>query len=471
MNTAPTAAPPTAALPAGLDGPAGPEEEYEALLQFLYMAPVGLVQMGIDGDVVMINPLCAALLMPLSKSGGLSNLFQVLQNVAPDLPHRVRAFESVHGKVCDALHLQIDSGQPGRKDPQVLSLTLLKLDEERLMAVIDDVSISVKRDRDLRLSQAWIHTIVTGITDYALLALDRDGTIQSWNPGMRQVTGFEAADAVGRPYSIIFPDDDRLRHRTAERLREADLSGWNLEEGWLRRANGEKYWGSCLIAPLNPPECAADGTIEADASATPCDDERAYSLIVRDISDQREANEALRRSVFSDHLTGLVNRRAFYESAALALERCSRSNLPLAVIVFDADHFKVVNDTYGHATGDAVLRHLAAGLSANFRSTDIVARFGGEEFIVLMPSASEDDAMAMAQRMCQHISTNALTVDGLPIKYTVSAGVAGLTPDIGSIDELLKRADAAMYMAKADGRNRVVRWPAAGDQPSDRTSS
>lgn len=432
----------------GSEAPVGPEEEHEALLQFLYMAPIGLAQLRIDGEVVIINPLCAQLLMPLSTDGGLANLFEVLRDVAPDLPHRTRAFAPLHGKICDALHLQIDSGLPGRRDPQVLALTLLKLDDERLMAVIDDVSVSVKRDRDLRMSQAWIHTIVTGITDYALLALDRDGVIQGWNPGMRQVTGFEADAAVGRSYSVIFPDDGRMQHRTAERLREADMSGWNLEEGWLHRANGEKYWGSCLIAPLHPPQ--ADGP----------DDYRAYSLIVRDISEHREANEALRRSVFSDHLTGLVNRRAFYESATLAMERCTRSRLPLAVIVFDADHFKAVNDTYGHAAGDAVLRHLAAGLSATFRSADIVSRFGGEEFIVMMPSASVDEAVATAQRMCRHVAANALTVDGVAINYTVSAGVAGLAPGIGGIDELLKRADTAMYAAKADGRNRVVLWKA-----------
>jgi diguanylate cyclase (GGDEF)-like protein/PAS domain S-box-containing protein len=436
----------------GADTPTGPEEEYEALLQFLYMAPIGLVQMRIDGEVVMINPLCAQLLMPLSTDGGLSNLFQVLENVAPDLPHRTRAFAPMHGKICDALHLQIDSGVPGQRDPQVFALTLLKLDEERLMAVIDDVSVSVKRERDLRMSQAWIHTIVTGITDYALLALDRDGVIQSWNPGMRQVTGFEAEATEGQRYSIIFPDEDRMQHRSNERLREADLSGWNLEEGWMQRANGEKYWGSCLIAPLHP--------LQAEGDADRRTDDRAYSVIVRDISDQREANEALRRSVFSDHLTGLVNRRAFYESATLAMERCARNRLPLSVVVFDADHFKVVNDTHGHAAGDAVLRHLAAGLSATFRSTDIVARFGGEEFIVMMPGAPAEEALETAQRMCRHVAANAPMVDGVAIRYTVSAGVAAIAPDIDGLDALLKRADAAMYAAKADGRDRVVLWKA-----------
>jgi hypothetical protein len=141
-------------------------DEYEAILQFLYMAPIGLIQMRNDGEVVMINPACAQLLMPLSPDRGLTNLFHVLGDAAPDLTHRVRNFEPRHGKVCDALHLQIDSGIPGQRDPQVLSLTLLKLDNERVMAVIDDVSISVKRDRDLRMSQAWIHSRSTATVPF-----------------------------------------------------------------------------------------------------------------------------------------------------------------------------------------------------------------------------------------------------------------------------------------------------------------
>lgn len=117
-----------------------------------------------------------------------------------------------------------------------------------------------------------------------------------------------------------------------------------------------------------------------------------------------------------------------------------------------------MNDTYGHAAGDAVLRHLAAGLLANFRSTDIVSRFGGEKFVVLMPATSENDALAMARRMCLHVASNAPTVDDVAISYTVSGGVAGMASGISSIDQLLKRADEAMYMAKADGRNGIARW-------------
>ncbi|MDB5733046.1 MAG: diguanylate cyclase [Variovorax sp.] len=426
-----------------------PAEEYEALLQFLYLAPVGLAQIATDGEIVMINPLCARLLMPLSRDGNLANLFTALQTLAPDLAYRARTFEPLHGKVCDAMPLQIDSGMPGHKDPQVLSLTLLKLDSERLMAVLDDVSLSVKRDRELRHSQAWIHTVSSGIinVDYALMSLDCQGLVQGWNAGIRHVTGFEADATVGCSYANFYPDGDLHGYRVLERLREADLTGWNLEEGWLRRAGGERFWGSCLIVPLRARNEAAN-------------EERAYSLIIRDISDRREAHEALRRSVWCDHLTGLANRRAFFDAAAIAMQRCAKAGLPLSVAVFDADHFKSVNDNHGHAAGDAVLRHLAAGLSATFRTTDIVARFGGEEFVVLLPGSPGDEAQAIAQRLCMHVAAKPVNVDGASIHYTVSAGVAGMTDDIGSLDELIKRADTAMYSAKARGRNRVERWHA-----------
>ena len=444
---------------AGVQGTV-PMDEYEALMQFLYMAPIGLAELKIDGEVVMVNPLCAQLLMPLSPDGGLDNLFDALRAVAPDLALRVADFAPAQGKVCDALHLQIDSGLPGQRDPQVLSLSLIKLDGQRLMAVLDDVSVSFKRDRELRQSQAWIQTIVTGISDYALLSLDHAGQVLRWNQGVRNVTGFDAESTVGQSYAVFYADADRLAHRVPERLTEADLGGWSLEECWLQRANGERYWGSCLIAPLH------DHQDEAPAPDQP----RAYSLIIRDISDRRESHEALRRSALCDHLTGLVNRRAFFDAAAVEVERCARTGQPLSAVVFDADHFKQVNDSHGHAAGDSVLRHLAAGLCATFRATDIVARFGGEEFVVLLPGVAVDDAARVAQRLCERVAGKPVLIDDLSIRYTVSGGVAAMGPDVEGLDALLKRADAAMYAAKAQGRNRVVRWSddLAGGPVADR---
>lgn len=130
------------------------DDDYEALLQFLYMAPIGLVQTRLDGEILLANPLCAQLLMPLSRDGNLSNLFTALAPVAPDLQHRAQAFAASHGMVCEGLQMQVDAGQPGGKGAQVLSLSLLKLDPTRLMAVLSDVSLAVQRERELRLSQA-----------------------------------------------------------------------------------------------------------------------------------------------------------------------------------------------------------------------------------------------------------------------------------------------------------------------------
>ncbi len=226
------------------------EDEYEALIQFLYMAPIGLMQTRMDGEIVMINPLCAQLLMPLSPDGELANLFAALESAAPDLGHRARSFEPPRGMICNALHLQIDAGVPGRKDAQILSVSLLKLDSERLMAVLSDVTRSVKRDRELRQSRAWMNTIVTAIADYALLSVDSLGRAQCWNPSVSRITGFEAEATLGRSYAMFYPPDGMLEQRALDRLHEADRTGWSLDEGWHLRADGSRFWGSCLIAPL-----------------------------------------------------------------------------------------------------------------------------------------------------------------------------------------------------------------------------
>ncbi|RYE59407.1 MAG: GGDEF domain-containing protein, partial [Hyphomicrobiales bacterium] len=177
-----------------------------------------------------------------------------------------------------------------------------------------------------------------------------------------------------------------------------------------------------------------------------------------DITDRREETEALRQSVSSDYLTGLANRRAFFEAANLEMQRWMRMPRPLSVVIIDADHFKSINDGHGHAAGDAVLRHLAAGMSFNFHAMDVVARLGGEEFVVLMPGITLEEAAAAALRLCRTVEKQVVDLDGVLIRYTVSAGVATMQEGVRGIDELLQRADAAMYSAKVKGRNRVERW-------------
>nr|WP_308634990.1 diguanylate cyclase [Massilia brevitalea] len=444
--------------------------EHEALIQFLYLAPVGLVQASLDGEIAMINPISAQLLMPLSPDGCLTNLFAALEGVAPGLRLQCAQYPRAQGMVFEGLHIHLRAAEQSKRAPQILSLTLLKLDDARIMAVIQDVTAEVRRERQLRQSDAWLNAILTRISDYALVSLDRLGRIVDWNESIARVTGF-GEHVVGSPYSVFYPPGamtpehllDRLREADCNgwsldeglRLREADCNGWSLDEGLRLRADASQFWASALIAPL--PDREAFGLDEPQAPA--------YALILRDISDKRAASEKRRQAAFCDHLTGLANRRAFFEAAELELDRAAHTPRPLALVLFDADLFKNVNDRYGHPAGDRVLVDLAEALRDSFRIVDTVARLGGEEFAVLLPSTGEEEALASAERLRALVATRLVPSDGGEIAYTVSAGVALLLPgaegqcdSAGGIDELIRRADQALYLAKGRGRNCVASW-------------
>ncbi len=426
-------------------------DEYEALTQFLYLAPVGIVQLSIDGEISLLNPVSAQLLMPLARDCELSNLFTLLEDVAPDLRYQTEHFDKPHGMVCDALRVQLNAGGRGVSDPPVLSLTLLKLDHARMMALLSDVTTQVKREKLLRQNEAWFNAILTGITDYALISLDASGRVNDWNPSIGRVTGFAREQVISAAYSLFYPSDAITRDRILDRLHEADTNGWSMDDGWILRADGSRFWGSAVIVPL----VDRDATPQALAAVLDTQEESRYCLIVRDITDKREATERYRLETQCDHLTGLANRRTFFEAAELELARFKRSPRSLSLILLDADNFKGVNDRYGHGAGDEVLKRLSSVLLTTFRQVDIVARVGGEEFAVLLPSADLDEAYNAAERMRLAVASQSVEVAGQSIRFTVSAGVAAMDGDIAGLDALMKYADAALYAAKAGGRNRV----------------
>jgi len=433
--------------------------EYEALIQFLYLAPVGLVQLAADGEIALMNPISAQLLMPHSRNGGLDNLFVALEEVAPDLRGLCQRYEAGSGKICDGLHVHLNAGD-GKRVPQILSLTLLKLDAHRIMAVINDITEQVRRECRQRQHDAWLNAVLTGITDYALASLDAQGRLCEWNPSIGRVTGF-GPEAEGQPYTMFYPLDAITPEHALDRLREADADGWALDESRLLRLDGSAFWGSVMIAPL--PE------VERDTDGLACGDGAAYCLILRDVSDKRDIAERRRREAYSDHLTGLANRRALFEAAAQELERSRAAPRPTAMIVIDADHFKAVNDRYGHPGGDAVLQHLAAILRASVREVDVVARIGGEEFAVLLPSTDLSQALALAGSLCARVAQDATSFDGLAIACTISAGVAVAIDGAGGVDLLLRQADQALYTAKRNGRNRAESAHQEPDRAGART--
>lgn len=435
-------------------------QEYEALLQFLYMAPVGLVQLAADGGIQMLNPVSAQLLMPLSRDGGLTNLFEALAPVAPDLRLQCASFAEPQGQVCDAvrLYLHADDKAGG---PQVMSLSMLKLGADRLMAVLTDVTVQDRRERQLRKTDAWLNAIMTNITDYALVSLDRQGRVESWNESIQRVTGYESAAIKGQPYARFYPDGATTEAQQLDRLREADENGWTLDEGLRQRADGSEFWGSAMISPL---PLRGDG--DGPAPALPADDDPAYCMIIRDISDRRDVSENLRKATYSDHLTGLSNRRAFFEAADLELTRRKKAVRPVALIVIDADHFKAINDRHGHPAGDAVLSHLAQTMRSVCRQVDVLARIGGEEFAIILPSVTLDAALAIAERLRAEVEKKPAMYEQQPIAYSISIGVAVMDDTLDGFDGLIKRADQALYAAKRRGRNRVACWePPATEQP------
>jgi diguanylate cyclase (GGDEF)-like protein len=173
----------------------------------------------------------------------------------------------------------------------------------------------------------------------------------------------------------------------------------------------------------------------------------------RELAGQKEAAEALART---DALTGLANRRAFDEAAQREIRRALRYGTPLALVITDIDHFKAINDAHGHACGDQVLVDFARTLLVSVRDVDLVGRWGGEEFVILMPGTDLDEAVAAAERMRLAVAGVPTRFEGRTCGYTASFGVTALRMDETNLDALLGRADAALYRAKDAGRNRVV---------------
>ncbi len=157
-----------------------------------------------------------------------------------------------------------------------------------------------------------------------------------------------------------------------------------------------------------------------------------------------------------DGLTGLYNRRYMDATLARELSRCEREAKPASLLMVDIDHFKLVNDRYGHAAGDAVLKNMAALLAAQVRTADIVCRFGGEEFLVLLPGLAPELAMHKAEQLRAEFAALRTQVDGQAIAATLSVGVAAFPRDAKLATELLRVTDQALYRAKHQGRNQVA---------------
>ncbi len=190
----------------------------------------------------------------------------------------------------------------------------------------------------------------------------------------------------------------------------------------------------------------------------------SYFLTWRLVIELDEAQKSLKKQATTDELTGLVNRRQIMKRLGEEFQRADRLDDPLCLILLDIDHFKEINDTYGHPFGDNVLRHVANRMQETIRTYDILGRIGGEEFLIIAPGSTVEDAVVLAERVRHTISSTVIREDRHEVVVTASAGVSVMAEDDKNFEGLLKRVDRALYRAKEEGRDRVVTLVTA-DEP------
>jgi diguanylate cyclase (GGDEF)-like protein len=207
-----------------------------------------------------------------------------------------------------------------------------------------------------------------------------------------------------------------------------------------RRKNGSEYWERIAVSPLR------------DASRRIS----RFVAVCEDVTEHKRREEGLHQLARVDPLTGVSNRRHLMERAGHEWVRADRFGLPLALVMLDIDHFKRVNDEYGHAVGDRAICAVATICVDCVREIDIVGRYGGEEFVIVLPGTGLEGARKLGQRLRKRIADVVLEdEEGRPFKLTASLGIADLVGGAG-LDRLLASADAALYRAKRSGRNCVV---------------
>ncbi len=289
--------------------------------------------------------------------------------------------------------------------------------------------------------------VVENLADGVIVA-DSAGCLADLNGAAEAILGLKRKEVVGRPTATVL-----LHHAAlAELLTDGSSEQQPVAEDPARTETTFALDGQIRHFGLTgSPVLWHDGEVLGRA------------VVVHDITERVRLTEQTRKLADTDDLTRLVNRRRFLEVAAKELERCQRYGHSLSLALFDIDHFKKVNDTYGHRAGDMALVQLASACLRTFRRVDLVGRFGGEEFAVLMPETDLENALPSCERFCRFVEGLDISIGDKstePLRLTVSGGVAEFDACLDEcrdgLDSLIARADDALYQAKSAGRNTVL---------------
>jgi len=330
-----------------------------------------------------------------------------------------------------------DSGLPYQYTSIRTDITAIKEAEQVLMRGKSELEKLVsERTADLQEREEVLRSITVAAQD-AVIMIDSEGNVTHWNPAAEKMFGYMAHEIIGKNlHAMVVPDRYLEAHHAA--FPKFIESGTGVLIGSVTEINAQKRDGS-------------EFPIEISISAVKIKENWHAVAIVRDITVRKLADEQLKQLANTDTLTGIFNRRKFNEVMLLELARAKRYGSAFSLIIFDVDHFKKVNDIYGHQAGDQVLLNLALLVSGNIRNIDIFARWGGEEFAILATNCDTKCPTNLAEKLRKLIEDYNFSGIG---QVTCSFGVAEYRA--GDDEEsLVKRADNNLYRAKEKGRNCV----------------
>ena len=286
-----------------------------------------------------------------------------------------------------------------------------------------------------------------------MIVLDPQQRIIDINPSARKMIKGGDSVKLGDPLSTILPDllpspDDKNRRSTTQILSLHEAQAVNrFVDVRMTLISGAKTDIACTLLILR--DITKRKNIEDSLN-------KANQELEKRIAEIQILQNQLKEESIRDPLTRLYNRRYMEDALQREFAHATRDGYPVSIIMADIDHFKKVNDTYGHSTGDEVLAQLSQLFQANFRTEDIVCRFGGEEFLIVMPETTSETAFLRIDHIRQVLESTPLKLSCGELKITLSAGIAVYPLEGSSIDEIVQKADRAMYRAKSEGRNRVI---------------